>query len=132
VNVFAEPYRRRRAINHLVKGRVVILAGGTGNPRFTTDTASVLRAIELEANMVIKGTKVDGIFDKDPEINNDAEYIEKISHADYLKKELEIIDRTAVTLAYENGVDIRVFNILKEGNLKKVLSGENIGSLISS
>jgi len=132
VNTIAEPYRRRRVMRHLEKNRVIILVGGTGNPRFTTDSAAVLRAIELDADMIIKGTKVDGIYDKDPVESPDAKFIEKITHDEFVSKELHILDLTAVTLAEENGVDIGVFNIFKKGNLKKILSGENVGSLISS
>ncbi|MFH1769785.1 MAG: UMP kinase, partial [Parcubacteria group bacterium] len=119
VNTIAEPYRRRRVMRHLEKKRVVVLAGGTGNPRFTTDSAAVLRAIEIEADMIIKGTKVDGIYNKDPKEHEDAEFIKRINHHDFVDQELHVLDSTAVTLAGENNMDIRVFNILEKGNLKK-------------
>lgn len=128
----AEPYIRRKALSHLEKGRVVLLCGGTGNPDFSTDTAMVLRAHEIGAGMVLKGTKVDGIFDKDPERFKDAKPIERISYLEYLNKHLEIIDATAVTLASKHGLTVRIFNIFKKGNLKKVLMGEPIGSTISN
>lgn len=130
VRAFTEPYIRRRAMGHMEKGRIVILAGGSANPRFTTDTAAVLRAIELEAEIVIKGTKVDGVYSKDPNAHQDSEFIEQISQHDFINQKLEILDRTAVTLAGENHMPIRVLNILKEGNLAKALQGEPIGSLI--
>lgn len=130
VRAFTEPYIRRRAMGHMEKGRVVILAGGSANPRFTTDTAAVLRSIELDAQLVIKGTKVDGIYSKDPNANTDSEFIEEITQHDFITKKLQILDRTAVTLAGENHMPIRVLNILKKGNLKKALEGETIGSSI--
>ncbi len=130
VRAFTEPYIRRRAIGHMEKGRVVILAGGSSNPRFTTDTAAVLRAIELEADLVIKGTKVDGIYSKDPNAHDDSEFIESISQHDFVMQKLGILDRTAVTLAGENNMPIRVLNILKKGNLTKALKGEEVGSVI--
>lgn len=130
VTAFTEPYIRRRALNHMKKGYVVILAGGSSNPRFTTDTAAVLRAVELEADLVIKGTKVDGIYSKDPNAHDDSEFIESISQHDFVAKKLGILDRTAVTLAGENKMQIRVINILKKGNLTKALQSENIGSVI--
>ena len=130
VSAFTEPYIRRRALVHLKKGYVVILAGGSSNPRFTTDTAAVLRAIELEADLVIKGTKVDGIYSKDPNAHTDSEFIERISQHDFVSQKLGILDRTAVTLAGENNMPIRVINILEKGNLAKALQGEAIGSVI--
>lgn len=126
----AEPYLRRKATNHLEKGRVVLLAGGTGNPDFSTDTAMVLRAHEIGADVVLKGTKVDGIFDKDPEKFKDAAPISHIRYMDYLQKRLEIIDATAVTLASKHALEVKIFNIFKKGNLKKVLEGKLIGSTI--
>lgn len=126
----AEPYLRRKALSHLEKGRVVILAGGTGNPDFSTDTAMVLRAHEIGATVVLKGTKVDGIFDKDPERFKDAKPIRRIRYSDYLNKRLEIMDATAVTLAQKHNLVLRIFNIFKKDNLKKVLLGEPIGSTI--
>jgi uridylate kinase len=131
VRAVAEPYIRRKVLSHLEKGRVVILAGGTGNPDFSTDTAMVLRAHEIGAEIVLKGTKVEGIFDKDPERFKDAKPIGRVSYLEYLNQHLEIIDATAVTLAQKHGLAIRIFNIFKKGNLKKVLMGEPIGSTIS-
>ncbi len=132
VNEFVEPYLRRPAMTHLERGRVVILVGGSGNPRFTTDSAAVLRAIEINADMAIKGTKVEGIYDKDPNIDSDAKFIKTITHKEFADQQLGIMDRTAVTLAGENKVDVRVFNIFEKGNLAKVLAGDDIGSLIRS
>ncbi|MEK7582978.1 MAG: UMP kinase [Patescibacteria group bacterium] len=130
VRAFTEPYIRRRAMAHMDKGRIVVLAGGSANPRFTTDTAAVLRAIELEAEIVIKGTKVDGVYSKDPNAHQDSVFIEQISQHDFITQKLGILDRTAVTLAGENKMPIRVLNILKKGNIAKALQGESIGSLI--
>ncbi|MBI2122517.1 MAG: UMP kinase [Candidatus Sungbacteria bacterium] len=126
----AEPYLRRVAMSHLEKGRVVLLAGGTGNPDFSTDTAMVLRAHEIEADMVLKGTKVSGIFDKDPKKFKNATKIPQVSYMDYLNKHLEIVDATAVTLARQHNLSIQVFDIFKKGNLKKAITGEKIGSVI--
>lgn len=128
---FAELFIRRRAIRHLEKGRVVILAGGTGNPNFSTDTAMVLRAHELNADMTLKGTKVDGIYDKDPKKESDAKKLETISHTDYLAGDLKILDSAAVALARNLKWPISVFNIFEKGNLKKVISGDKIGSVIN-
>ena len=130
VRAFTEPYIRRRALSHMEKGMIVILAGGSANPRFTTDTAAVLRAVELDAQLMIKGTKVDGIYDKDPNAHDDSQFIESISQHDFVSKKLGILDRTAVTLAGENNMPIRVINILKKGNLTKALQGDDIGSVI--
>ncbi len=127
---FAEPYIRRKALNHLDKKRLVILAGGTGNPFFTTDTAAALRAAEIKADALFKGTKVDGIYCSDPVTNPDAEMIDEMSYLDVLKDELGIMDATAVTLCKENGIPIIVFNFVKEGNLKKILEGENLGTIV--
>ena len=120
----AEPYIRRRAIRHLQKGRVVIFGAGTGNPYFTTDTAASLRAIEVEADVILKGTRVDGIFDSDPEVNPDAEKFPEISGDEVLKRRLDIMDLTAFTLCRENHTPIIVFNMNVPGNLKKVVVGE--------
>lgn len=127
----AEPFIRRRAIRHLEKGRVVIFAAGTGNPYFTTDTAAVLRAIEIEANVVLKGTRVDGIYDSDPEENPKAVHFPEISFAEVLKRDLRIMDLTAITLCKENNLPLVVFNMNKTGNLKKVVTGENVGSTVA-
>lgn len=130
VKSVAEPFIRRRAVNHLEKNRVVIFAAGTGNPDFSTDTAMVLRAYEIGAKLVLKGTKVDGIYDKDPKSYSDAQFIENLSYMEYLNRKLEIVDATAVTLASKHNLAIRVFDIFKRGNLRKVLAGEKIGSEI--
>ena len=127
---FAEPYIRRRALNHIEKGRLVILAGGTGNPFFTTDTAAALRAAEIKADALFKGTKVDGIYCSDPVTNPDAKMIGELSYLDVLKDELGVMDATAVTLCKENGIPIIVFNFVKEGNLKRILEGENLGTIV--
>jgi uridylate kinase len=127
---FAEPYIRRRALTHLSDGCLVILAGGTGNPFFTTDTAAALRAAEIKADALFKGTKVDGIYDSDPVKNPGAEMIHELSYIDVLKEDLRVMDATAVTLCKENGIPIVVFNIVKEGNLKKILEGEPLGTIV--
>ena len=131
VKSVAEPFIRRKAVSHLRKGRIVIFAGGTGNPDFSTDTAMVLRAYEIGASLILKGTKVDGIFDKDPNSFKDASFIPQVSYIDYLNRHLKIVDETAVTLASKHSLVLKVFNIFKEGNLRKILTGENIGSKIS-
>jgi len=127
----AEPYIRRRAIRHLEKGRVVIFAAGTGNPYFTTDTAAVLRAIEIQADAILKGTRVDGVYDSDPEKNATAKYFPEISYADVLKHNLQVMDLTAITLSKENKLPIIVFNMNKPGNLGKLVKGENVGSKVA-
>lgn len=126
----AEPFIRRRAIRHLEKGRVVIFAAGTGNPYFTTDTAAALRAIEIGADIILKGTRVDGIYDSDPEKNPDAVKFTQISYRDVLKLDLKIMDLTAITLCRENNIPIIVFNMNIPGNLKRIVLGENIGSKV--
>ena len=126
----AEPYIRRRAIRHMEKGRIVIVSGGTGNPFFTTDSAAALRATELGAEIVIKGTKVDGAYNKDPMIYADAEKFTKIDFDTVLSKNLRVMDLTAITLCKENNLPIRVFNINNAGHLKKLIMGANIGTLI--
>ena len=126
----AEPYIRRRALRHLEKGRIVIVAGGTGNPYFTTDTAAALRATELGAEVLIKGTKVDGVYDKDPFLHSDAKLYEKISFKEAIQKELQVMDMTAISLCKENLLPSRVFNINKSGELKKLVLGEPIGTLV--
>jgi len=127
----AEPFIRRRAIRHLEKGRVVIFAAGTGNPYFTTDTAAVLRAIEIEANVILKGTRVDGIYDSDPEENPSAVRFPEISFAEVLKRDLKVMDLTAITLCKENNLPLLVFNMNKEGNLKRIVTGEMVGSIVT-
>ena len=126
----AEPFIRRRAIRHLEKGRIVIFAGGTGNPYFTTDTAASLRAIEVEANVILKGTRVDGVYDSDPETNKEAFKFDSISYMEVVKKGLNVMDATAVTLCMENKLPIIVFNLKTTGNLKRIILGENVGSRV--
>ena len=126
----AEPFIKRRAQRHLEKGRVVIFGAGTGNPYFTTDTAAALRAIEMETDVVIKATKVDGIYDKDPVKYPDAKKYETVTYNEVLAKDLKVMDATAISLCRENKLPIIVFNSLIEGNLKKVVMGENIGTTV--
>lgn len=126
----AEPYIRRRAIRHLEKNRVVIFGAGTGNPYFTTDTAAVLRAIEIEAQVIIKATRVDGVYDSDPEKNPDAIKYDEITYKQVIEKELRVMDQTAITLCSENNLPILVFNVNQKGNLKKLITGEKIGTLV--
>jgi len=129
----AEPYIRRRAMRHLEKGRVVIFAGGTGNPYFTTDTTAALRAAEIEADVMLKGTHggVDGVYTDDPRTSPDARKLDEISYADVLTQELRVMDLTAITLCKENGLPIRVFDVMTPGNIRRALSGEAIGTLVS-
>ncbi len=131
VSQIAEPYIRRRAIRHLDKGRVVIVAGGTGNPFFTTDSAAALRATELGAEIVLKGTKVDGVYDKDPLLHDDAVKYENINFTKILIDNIRVMDLTAITLCKENKLPIRVFNINNPGDLKKLVLGSKIGTLVS-
>jgi len=126
----AEPFIKRRAQRHLEKGRVVIFGAGTGNPYFTTDTAAALRAIEMGTDVVIKATKVDGIYDKDPVKFADAKKYEKVTYNEVLAKDLKVMDATAISLCRENKLPIIVFNSLIEGNLKRVIMGENIGTTV--
>lgn len=126
----AEPFIRRRAIRHLEKGRIVIFAAGTGNPYFTTDTAAALRAIEIEADVILKGTRVDGVYDSDPEKNASAIRIPEISYLDVLKKDLRVMDLTAITLCKENKLPIIIFNMNTPGNLRRIILGENVGSKV--
>jgi uridylate kinase len=131
INEVAEPFIKRRAVRHLEKGRVVIFGGGTGNPYFTTDSAAVLRAIEINADVILKGTRVDGIYSSDPEKNADAIKFEFISFEDVLKKGLKVMDTTAFTLSQENELPIIVFDMNTRGNLMKVVSGEKIGTKVN-
>ena len=131
INEVAEPFIRRKAMRHLEKGRVVIFGGGTGNPYFTTDSAAVLRAIEIEADVILKGTRVDGIYTADPEKDTSASKYRSISFDDVLKKGLKVMDTTAFTLSQENELPIIVFDMNKKGNLIKILSGEQIGTTVS-
>lgn len=126
----AEPYIRRRAIRHLEKNRVVIFGSGTGHPYFSTDTAASLRAVEIEADAILKGTRVDGVFDSDPETNPAAKLFEEISYADVMQKNLRVMDLTAISLCKENNLPILVFNMDKPDNLLKVVTGENIGTSV--
>ena len=131
INEVAEPFIRRKAMRHLEKGRVVIFGGGTGNPYFTTDSAAVLRAIEIEADVILKGTRVDGIYTADPEKDAAAIKFDTISFDDVLKKGLKVMDTTAFTLSQENKLPIIVFDMNKKGNLLKIVSGENIGTKVN-
>ncbi len=131
INEVAEPFIRRKAMRHLEKGRVVIFGGGTGNPYFTTDSAAVLRAVEIEADVILKGTRVDGIYTEDPEQNKNATKFDFISFDDVLKKGLKVMDTTAFTLSQENELPIIVFDMNTTGNLYKVVSGENIGTKVN-
>lgn len=131
INEVAEPFIRRRAIRHLEKGRVVIFGGGTGNPYFTTDSAAVLRAIEIHADVILKGTRVDGIYTSDPEKDKEAVKFDFISFEDVLQKGLKVMDTTAFTLSQENELPIIVFDMNKQGNLLKVVDGENIGTTVN-
>lgn len=132
IEAIAEPYIRRKAVRHLEKGRVVIFGAGTGNPFFTTDSAAVLRGIEINAEVILKGTRVDGIYDSDPEKNKNAVKFDRISFADVLKKGLKVMDSTAFTLSQENNLPIIVFDMNIPGNLLKVVSGEQIGTLVEN
>ncbi len=127
----AEPFIRRRAIRHLEKGRVVIFATGTGNPFFTTDTAAVLRAIEIAAQVILKGTRVDGVYDKDPEKHADAQLFDTVSYQEALTRRLKVMDSTAISLSMDNELPIVVFNINEQGNLKRVVFGEAVGTLVT-
>ena len=125
----AEPYIRRRAMRHLEKGRVVIFAGGTGNPYFSTDTTAALRALEIGADVILKGTRVDGVFDSDPLVNPEAEMFHKVPYMEVLSRGLKVMDSTAISLCMDNQLPIVVFN-LKTGNIMKILSGEDVGTLV--
>jgi len=131
INEVAEPFIRRKAMRHLEKGRVVIFGGGTGNPYFTTDSAAVLRAIEIEADVILKGTRVDGIYTADPEKDTSAVKFDNITFDDVLRKGLKVMDTTAFTLSQENKLPIIVFDMNKKGNLLKVVSGENVGTEVN-
>ena len=127
----AEPYILRKAMRHLEKGRVVLFAAGTGNPYFTTDTAAVLRAQEIHAEILLKATRVNGFYDSDPETNRDAKFIKKIGYMEVLEKQLKAMDTTAISLAMDNKLPIIVFNLKEKGNFRKIICGEEIGTLIS-
>jgi len=130
MEVIAEPYIRRRAVRHLEKDRIVIFGAGTGNPYFTTDTAAALRAVEIDADVIIKGTRVDGVYDSDPERNPGAFRFTEISYLDVLKKDLKVMDMTAITLCRENKLPILVFNMNTEGNFKRLILGESVGTQV--
>ena len=132
ISQLAEPYIRRRAVRHLEKGRVAILAGGTGNPYFSTDTAAVLRATEIEAEAVMKGTKVDGVYDKDPMKSDNAIKFDSISYKEVIESDLKVMDMTAITMARENDLPIVVFDVNCPGNLKKILEGNNLGTTVGA
>ncbi len=128
----AEPFIRRRALRHIEKGRIVIFGAGTGNPYFTTDTAAVLRAVEIEAQVIIKGTRVDGVYDSDPEKNPGAIRYDCITYNEIIEKNLRVMDQTAITLCKENNLPILVFDINKPGNLKRLIFGENLGTIVKN
>jgi uridylate kinase len=127
----AEPYIRRRATRHLEKGRIVIFAGGTGNPYFTTDTTASLRAMEVGAEVILKATKVDGVFDADPVKFANATKFEELTYIEVLNRELKVMDSTAISLCMDNNLPIIVFNLMEKGNIKRVVSGEALGTLVS-
>ncbi len=132
MNQVAEPFIRRRAMRHLEKGRLVIFAAGTGNPYFSTDTAASLRAMEVKADVILKATKVDGIYDADPVLVKDAKMFDQISYMDVLKKGLQVMDSTAISLCKDNNLPIIIFNLNRPGNIRRVLTGEKLGSLVSA
>jgi uridylate kinase len=131
IKELAEPYIRRRAIRHLEKRRVVIFAAGTGNPYFTTDTAAALRAIEMDADVILKATRVDGVYSEDPLKNKQAQKYDRLSYLDVLKQGLKVMDATAITLCMDNELPIVVFNLMTHGNIRKVVTGEKIGTRVS-
>ncbi len=130
VSGVAEPYIRRRAISHLEKGRIVIFAGGTGNPFFTTDTAAALRAVEIGADVILKATKVNGVYDKDPELHKDAVFFPEITYMETLRRNLRVMDATAISLCMENRLPIIVFNLREKDNMRRVVLGEPIGTIV--
>ncbi len=132
MNQVAEPFIRRRALRHLEKGRVVIFAAGTGNPYFSTDTAASLRAMEVKADVIMKATRVNGVYDADPRLVTDAKMFETISYLDVLKRGLRVMDATAIALCQENCLPIVIFNLNVAGNIKRVVTGEKVGSLVSA
>jgi len=130
IQELAEPFIRRRAIRHLEKGRIVIFAAGTGNPYFTSDTAASLRAIEINADIILKGTRVDGVYDSDPEKNPSAVRFNRLTYTEVIQQELKVMDATSVALCMDNEIPIRVFNIMVPGNLQKIVQGEDVGTLV--
>ncbi len=131
VSALCEPFIRRKAIRHLEQGRIVILAGGTGNPFFSTDTCAALRASELEVELLIKATKVDGVYSADPKLDPDAILYEKLSYMDVLNRNLRVMDHAAISLCRENHIPVIVLNIFKEGNINKAICGQQVGTLVS-
>jgi uridylate kinase len=131
MNEVAEPFIRRRALRHLEKGRIVIFAAGTGNPYFSTDTAAALRAMEIKADVILKATRVDGIYDADPERVSNAKFFSQISYRDVLHQDLKVMDSTAISLCMDNGMPIVVFNMNQPGNIKRVVLGERVGSTVT-
>jgi uridylate kinase len=131
IKALCEPYIRRRAMRHLEKGRVVIFAAGTGNPFFTTDTAAALRAVEMNAEVILKATKVDGVYDKDPMKHKGAKKFAQLNYLDVIKKQLRVMDTTATSLCMENHLPIVVFNLTQPGNIRRVVLGEKIGTIVS-
>jgi uridylate kinase len=132
VDQIAEPYIRRRAMRHLEKGRVIIFAAGTGNPYFSTDTGAALRAAEIHADVILKGTKVDGVYDKDPAKHADAVRYDSLQHRQILEQGLRVMDSTAASLCMDNDIPLIVFNLAEHGNIKRLLHGEKVGTLIQS
>lgn len=133
INSVAEPYIRRRAIRHLEKGRVVIVAGGTGNPYVTTDTAAVMTALELDCETMLKATKVDGIYDKDPKIHTDATKLHSVSYIEALQNtDIKVMDNSAISLAMDHNLPVIVFDLLTKGNIKRIISGETVGTLVTT
>jgi uridylate kinase len=130
MEALAEPYIRRRAMRHLEKGRIVILAGGTGNPYFTTDTTAALRASELGSEVILKATKVDGIYTADPKKTKNAKRFDKLRYMDVLKKGLKVMDATAISLCMDNHIPIIVFDLMKHGNIRRAVTGQNIGTMV--
>jgi uridylate kinase len=130
MNQIAEPYIRRRAVRHLEKGRVVIFGAGTGNPFFTTDTAAALRAVEVKAQVILKATKVDGVYDTDPAVHQQAHKFEELSYIEILNRGLKIMDATAISLCMDNHLPVIVFNLTRKGNIKRVVLGQKIGTII--
>jgi uridylate kinase len=130
MNKIAEPFIRRRAIRHLEKGRLVIFAAGTGNPYFTTDSAAALRALEIKADAILKGTKVEGVYDSDPQKNPSAKMFDKITYLDVIQRDLKVMDTSAISLCRERGVPIHVFNLYKSGNIARVVQGETVGTIV--
>lgn len=131
IKELAEPYIRRRAIRHLEKGRVVVFVGGTGSPYFTADTAAALRAIEVDADVILKATKVDGVYSADPYKDKNAKKFDKLEYIDVLKKGLKVMDATAISLCMDNGLPVVVFNLTKKGNIKRIVLGKKIGTIVS-